>query len=88
MGAREMIDEGLSERLDAAQTWAQLTGPERERVVTYVGHGLPGVGRRRRAKRMLLFLGFGPESVRGFFGPLQRLPKSTVVPGPETGPQP
>ena len=78
-----MIDQGLTQRPAAAATWARLTDAERERVVTYVRHGVAWTGRRRRAKQMLFYLGLGPESVRGYFAPLQKVPRGT---GPAAGP--
>jgi hypothetical protein len=74
---RRLIETGLQQP-NAADAWAGLTETERLRVTRYMDHGLTSYGKRKRARQMLTFLGFGPDtgpdSVRAFFGPLHRMP--------------
>jgi hypothetical protein len=66
-----LIEAGLASEGKAAQSWAELSEPERRRIARYVGHGFTGYGRRKRARQMLLYLGWGTDSIRAFFKPVK-----------------
>jgi hypothetical protein len=80
--ARALIEQGLSDRPDAARSWSELTTDEQTKVLTFVGHAITPHGKKQRAHQMLDYLEFGVDSVRAYFAPLAQLPGDVGNSGP------